>query len=115
MNLLKALLACSVLLATACANTIQSTSVSEAYRAYERQEYGRTLALITRAENVNATPRELKAELTYLKALAHGQLDQKEVALALYHYLAEQHKDSQYGYLAVQRLGKNRPLAPKEL
>ena len=89
---------------TACAGMIQSASVSDAYKKYERQEFERTLELITRAENVKETTPEMKAELTYLKAQTHESLGQQEIANTLYEYLAERHKYSQYGYLASKKL-----------
>ena len=83
---------------------IQSASVSEAYKKYELQEFERTLELITRAENARVTTPEVKAELTYLKARTHEGLGEQEIANTLYGYLAEQHRDSQYGYLASKKL-----------
>jgi hypothetical protein len=83
---------------------IQSASVSEAYKKYELQKFERTLELITRAENARATTPEVKAELTYLRARTYEGLGEQEIACTLYEYLAEQHRDSQYGYLASKKL-----------
>ena len=88
----------------ACANLMQTASVSQAYKHYELQRYERTLELITRAENTGETTAETKAELTYLKARAYEGLGQSDIAIALYRYLAEQHASSQYGYLACEQL-----------
>ena len=38
----------------ACASLIQTASISEAYKHYERQQYDRTLELISQAENAKA-------------------------------------------------------------
>ena len=100
----KALLLALTLFITACASTIQSASVSEAYKKYELQEFERTLELITQAENAKETAPEMKAELTYLKAQAHESLGHQKIANTLYEYLVEEHKDSQYGYLASKKL-----------
>ena len=100
----KVLLLALTLFITACASTIQSASVSEAYKKYELQEFERTLELITQAENAKETNPEMKAELTYLKALTHESLGQQKTADTLYEYLIEEHKDSQYGYLASKKL-----------
>jgi hypothetical protein len=100
----KVLLLALTLSVAACASTIQSASLLEAYKKYELQEYERTLELITRAENVKKTTPEMKAELTYLKARTHESLGQQTIANTLYEYLAEEHKDSQYGYLASKKL-----------
>lgn len=89
---------------TACASTIQSTSLSEAYKKYEQQEFERTLILITRAENAKDTTPEMKAELTYLKAQTFEKLGRQKIANILYEYLVEEHKNSQYGYLASEKL-----------
>jgi len=93
-----------VLFLTACAGVIQTASVSEAYKKYEHKDFERTLELITQAENVRATTPEMKAELTYLKALSNDRLGQPAIANTLYQYLVEHHGDSQYGYLASKKL-----------
>ena len=100
----KALSLVSIFLLTACAGMIQSASITEAYKKYEAQKYEQTLDLITRAENFKETTPEMKAELTYLKAQAHESLGQQKIANTLYEYLAEEHKASQYGYLASKKL-----------
>lgn len=104
MTMQKVILLALALLVVACASTIQSASLSEAYKKYELQEFERTLELITRAGNMKETTPEMRAELTYLKAQTHEGLGQKEIAITLYEYLAEEHKDSQYGYLASKKL-----------
>ena len=102
----KILLLTLTLFVAGCAGTIQSASLSEAYKKYELEEFDRTLELITRAENVKEPHREMKAELTFLKAQTHESLGQEEIAHALYEYLAQEHKDSQYGYLASNKLNR---------
>ena len=94
----------ATLFLASCSSMIQSASVSEAYKKYELQKFERTLDLITRAENARATTPEVKAELTYLKARTHESLGEQEIANILYEYLSEQHRDSQYGYLASKKL-----------
>jgi hypothetical protein len=47
---------------------------------------------------------ETKAELTYLKAKTYERLGKSEIAHTLYEYLAQEHSNSQYGYLAVKQL-----------
>ena len=98
-----AILAC-VLLVSACTGLIQTASISEAYKKYNLQEYEQTLELIARAENSGRTTPEMKAELAYLKARTHERLGQQDIARTLYEYVAEQHEDSQYGYLAGKKL-----------
>ncbi len=93
-----------IFLLSACAGLIQSTSISEAYKKYEAQEFEQTLELISRAENFKETTPEMKAELTYLKAQTLEGLGQQKIANTLYEYLVEEHKDSQYGYLASKKL-----------
>ena len=104
MTMQKVLLLALTLFVTACASMIQSASISEAYKKYELQEFELTLELITRAENAKETTPEMKAELTYFKAQTHESLGQQKIANTLYEYLAEEHKDSQYGYLASKKL-----------
>lgn len=95
------------MLVTGCASTIQSASVSEAYKKFEKKEYKHTMELINRAENSKHTPPEMKAELTYLKAQTYEKLGQKNVAKILYEYLVEEHGNSQYAYLAADKLNAN--------
>ena len=104
MAIQKILILTLTIFVTACASTIQSTSISEAYKKYTLQQFERTLELITRAENVRETSPEMKAELTYLKAQTHESLGQQKIAHTLYEYLVKEHKDSQYGYLASTKL-----------
>lgn len=104
MTITKTFLLSAIFYITSCASTIQSASISEAYKHYELQKFERTLELITRAESIGGTLPEIKAELTFLKAKTHEGLGQQEIANTLYEYLVEHHKDSQYGYLASQKL-----------
>ena len=92
---------------SACASMIQSTSIEKAYKKYELQEYDRTLELITRAENTEETTPEMKAELTYLKAQTYERLGKSGISTTLYEYLAKEHSNSQYGYLAAKKLNSN--------
>ena len=104
-NLVKLLAVSTLLLVlAACAGTMQTASVLEAYKHFENKEYDKTLVLIKLAENSQEASKEKKAELTYLKAEAYSKLGQSDTAETLYKYLAEQHSDSQYGYLASQKL-----------
>lgn len=88
----------------ACTSLIQSTSLTDAYKTYERGDYERTLELIARSETVTEPTPDRKAELTYLKARTYERLGQTDTAATLYSYLAEQHGESQYGYLANMKL-----------
>jgi hypothetical protein len=47
---------------------------------------------------------ETKAELTDLKAQTYERLGKSELAYTYYEYLAREHSNSQYGYLAVKQL-----------
>ncbi|MEE4190459.1 MAG: hypothetical protein V2I66_02710 [Halieaceae bacterium] len=106
MNLRKPLLLMLGLQLVACTSLIQSTSLTDAYKMYERGDYERTLALIARAETVTEPTPDMLAELTYLKAQTHERLGHAATAQSLYSYLAEQHSQTQYGYLASQRLSE---------
>jgi len=98
-----ALLAAALTLG-ACSSLIQTASISEAYKHYERQQYDRTLELISQAENAEAMSEETKAELTYLKAMTYEELGDGETANTIYEYLVQEHSNSQYGYMAVKKL-----------
>ena len=91
----------------ACSSLIQTASISEAYKHYGRQQYDRTLELISQAENAESMSDETKAELTYLKAMTYQDLGDDETANTLYEYLAQKHGDSQYGYMAVKKLNES--------
>ena len=100
----KAVLLSMVLSLTGCATVLRTGSISEAYKNYEAQKYEDTLRLIRQANSVEATGPETRAELTYLKAQTYEKMGQIEKATTLYEYLKEQRADSQYGYLAKQKL-----------
>lgn len=104
---LRTLLLAATLSLGACSNLIQTASISEAYKLYEREDYNRALELITQAEHADEMTAEMKAELTYLKAQTHDKLDQGKIATALYQYLADEHRNSQYGYLAKKQLSSS--------
>ena len=104
MTMWKILILVFITFLTACAGMLQSASISEAYNKYEAQEFEQTLELISRVENFKETTPEMKAELTYLKAQTHESLGHHKIADTLYEYLVEEHKDSQYGYLASKKL-----------
>lgn len=91
----------------ACSSLIQTASISEAYKHYERQQYDRTLELISQAENAEAMSEETKAELTYLKAMTYEDLGDDETANTLYEYLVQEHSNSQYAYIAIKKLDDN--------
>jgi len=91
----------------ACSSLVQTASISEAYKHYERQQYDRTLELISQAENAEAMSGETKAELTYLKAMTYEDMGEVETANTLYEYLAKEQSNSQYGYLAVKKMNGN--------
>ena len=91
----------------ACASLIQTASISEAYKHHERQQYDRTLELISQAENAEVMSEETKAELAYLKALTYEGLGDGETANTLYEYLVHAHSNSQYGHMALKKLNGN--------
>lgn len=96
-----ALLALSL---TACSSTLQTASISEAYKKFEHRDYAATLELIVRAENAKEMHAEQRAEMTYLKAQTYEQLGQTALAQTLYRYIDEQHSQSQYAYLSRRKL-----------
>ena len=102
-----ALLAVATLSLGACASLMQTASISEAYKHYESKHYDRTLELIRQAERAEAVSAEMKAELTYLKAMTYEELGEGETANTLYEYLIQEHGNSQYGYMAVKKLNIN--------
>lgn len=102
----KVLIVSLALLVVGCASAVQTGSISQAYANYEGKNYEETLESIRLAENISKITPELKAELTYLKAQTYEEMGRYETAETLYEYLKNQHRDSQYGYLAAKRLKK---------
>lgn len=100
----KIMVSALVITLVACSSMVQKGAVSLAYSNFEDRDYEDTLKYISQAENEKATNPELKAELIYLKAQTYEKMGQYEKANSLYEYLSEQHKKSQYGYLATKRL-----------
>lgn len=100
----KIILIVAASLVIGCASQVQKGSIQLAYSNFEARDYDDTLMYISQAENAQHTTPELKAELTYLKAQAYEKMGEYEKANGLYLYLSEQHKESQYGYLAAKRL-----------
>lgn len=94
----------STLLVTGCASAVQKGAIMNAYSSFEARNYENTIYNISMAENAQHVNPELKAELTYLKARTYEKMGEYEKANSLYTYLTEQHKSSQYGYLAKKRL-----------
>lgn len=93
---------------TGCSGLIQTGSVSQAYESYQEQDYPRTLQLISLAQKVNDISPELNAELNYLKAQTYAQLGMVEKSDNLFRYLGEQHKNTEYGYLAYEKILKSK-------
>ncbi|MEH6456476.1 MAG: hypothetical protein V7749_09150 [Cocleimonas sp.] len=104
----KTLILCCVIFISACSSTIQTASISKAYKTYEANQFEQTLKHITRAENARETTSEQKAEYTYLKAQTYEGLGQNKNAVTLYEYLKENHSSSQYGHLASKKLEQKR-------
>jgi len=91
-------------LAIGCASQVQKGSIQLAYSNFDDRDYEDTLKYISQAESSRQTTPELKAELTYLKAQTYEKMGDYDKANSIYEYLSEQHKESQYGYLAAKRL-----------
>ncbi|MHA2937054.1 tetratricopeptide repeat protein [Vibrio sp. RC27] len=90
-----------------CSSQVQTGSVKLAYSNFEDRDYEDTLMYISQAEQARETNPELKAELTYLKAQTYEKMGEYKKAKSLYKYLSVEHKSSQYGYLAAERLKQN--------
>jgi tetratricopeptide (TPR) repeat protein len=95
-----------------CAGVLQTGSLNDAHESYNAENYEEALDKIRLAENLNKMTPELRAELTYLKAQTYEQMGRKNSAVTLYQYLKEQHPESQYGFLATQKLTKVEADAP---
>ncbi|MEM9621403.1 MAG: hypothetical protein AAF993_07120 [Pseudomonadota bacterium] len=106
-RLLTILVACVVL--SACAGTLQTASMSEAYKQYHKGNFEKTLTLITQAENARPMDEDQRARMTYLKARTYAELGDFEMASVLYTYLLDQHADSQYAYLAREAMAAREP------
>jgi len=87
-----------------CSAQMQSGSVKLAYSNFADRDYEDTLLYISQAELARQMNPELKVELTYLKAQTYEKMGEYAKAKSLYQYLSVEHKSSQYGYLASERL-----------
>lgn len=92
------------LLMVGCSSYAQRGAVQLAYSNFNDQDYEDTLAYISQAEHARQMSPELKAELIYLKAQTYEKMGEYTKAKSLYLYLSNEHKLSQYGYLASERL-----------
>jgi ABC-type oligopeptide transport system substrate-binding subunit len=104
----KILILCCMLFISACSSTLQTASISKAYKTYKTNQFEQTLKHISTAENSRKATSEQKAEFTYLNAQAYEGLGKNKIAVTLYEYLKEQHTSSQYGYLASKKLEQKR-------
>jgi hypothetical protein len=87
-----------------CSSMIQKGSISKANESFQERHYDDTLKYIAQAEATGQNTPEQKAELTYLKAETYEMMGQNDKAKALYQYLKDQCKNTQYGYLAEKKL-----------
>ncbi len=87
-----------------CSDMAQKGAINLAHSNYKAGDYRDTLEAIGRAERRGDMDPETKAELTYLKAQTYEKLSEYSKAKGLYEYLRDQHSESEYGYLAQQRL-----------
>lgn len=90
-----------------CSSQVQNGAIQLAYSNFNDRDYEDTLEYISQAEQAKQTNPELKAELTYLKAQTYEKMGEYQKAKSLYKYLSVEHKSSQYGYLALERLNQN--------
>ena len=114
-----------------CSTIIKKDPMDLAYSNYKDKDYEDTLMYINKAEHELQTHKknffptfevmmsinkeeqklqpnnELKAELIYLKAQTYEKMGDYTKAKTLYEYLKNEHRSSQYGYLASQRLEEN--------
>lgn len=98
------LIAFASVLFSGCSGMIQTGAVSRAYEAYEAQDYKRTLELISFAQKVEGITPSLEAELTYLKAQTYSKQGKEEKAQRLFRFLAKELKNTEYGYLAYEKM-----------
>ena len=93
-----------VALISGCAGLAQKGALNNAYSNYEDGEYEDVIQLTSQAENFHEPTHEMKAEIIYLRALALEKMGRTDEATGLFNYLSQEFKDTQYGYMAIEKL-----------
>ena len=109
-TLLVALLACAL---GGC-TIAQRGGIDLAYRAYNKKDYATALRKLAEAEKFRETSPALKAEIAYLRAKSYEGLGNTAEAIGCYRYVATQFPDSQYAFMAKEKVKEleQRPPAP---
>lgn len=93
-----------VTLISGCAGIAQKGALNSAYSNFEDGDYEDVIQLTSQADNFKEPTHEMKAEIIYLRALALEKLGREDEATGLFTYLSEDYKDTQYGYMAIEKL-----------
>ena len=87
-----------------CAGMAQIGSIRNAYDKFHAGEFEEVIQLTSQAEYFQDPTHEMKAEIVYLRALTFEKMGRNEEAAGLFTYLSEDFHDTQYGYMATQKL-----------
>lgn len=87
-----------------CANFANTATLTKARQQANNQAYPEALKLVAQSEGMRGIPTEGRLSMVFLKAEIHERQGDRDTAVALYLFLCERHTDSQYGYLARQKL-----------
>lgn len=84
--------------------TAQKGAMIRAYSGIENREYGFSLKRLFEAEKYVDPEPALKAEISYLKGICFEGLSKMSDARAMYKFVIDKFPDSQYSYMARERL-----------
>lgn len=87
-----------------CAGTAQRGAMLRAHSGIGEKDYEFSLKRLSDAERYVAPEPELQAEISYLKGLCFEGLYKSPEAKAMYKFVTDKFPDSQYSYLARERL-----------
>jgi len=87
-----------------CSTMAQRGALSRAYSNYEDGDYEDVLAFTSQAEKYQEPSHEMKAEIIYLKGLALEKLERNGEAQGIFKYLSEKFSDTQYGFMAKEKI-----------
>ncbi|WP_419175379.1 hypothetical protein [Desulfosediminicola sp.] len=87
-----------------CTGMAQKGALSRAYSNFEDGDYEDVVELTNRAENYQEPTHQMKSEIIYLKALALEKLGRDSEAHGLFKYLSQEFNDTQYGFMAKEKI-----------
>jgi hypothetical protein len=102
-----ALLIVSMFALTSCSSVVETTSGSTTNEALDRRSFEGEADMISHIEAVSEQNAEDIAELAYIKAQTLSAIGEIDDARVLYTFLVDEHRTTEFGYLALVWLKEN--------